>query len=135
VYWAVAKVLKQPKDPRQPPFMGHPGVWEYQHPMMGGRAGRGGAVADFRILPGNVVDGEILIRVRASRYHLFTDASRRAVEGLLLTRMARFGRVVDVYEQDSIRDDSAQAVIRDVRRALDGGKSQDPRSAGTAKRL
>ena len=135
VYWAVAKVLKQPKDPRQPPFMGHPGVWEYQHPMMGGRAARGGAVADFRILPGNAVDGEILIRVQTSRYHLFTDASKQAVDELLLTRMARFGRVVDIYEQDFIHDDSGQAVILEVKKALYGGRSSDPLSAGTAKRL
>src|SRR5690606_15449714 len=135
IYWAVAKVLKWPKDPRQGPFIGYPGVWEYQHPMMGGRAARGGAVADFRILPGNVVDGEILIRLQTSRYHLFTDHSKQATDAILLTRMARFGRVVDIYEQDFIHDKSGQAAILEVKKALWGGKAQDPLSAGTAKRL
>ena len=135
VYWAISKVLKFPKDPRQGPFNGWPGLWDFQHPMMGGRAARGGAVADFVIMPGNVVDGEILIRLQTSRWHLFTDSSKQATDQILLTRMARFGRVVDIYEQDVILDKSGQAAILEVKKALWGGKPSDPLSAGTAKRL
>src|SRR5690606_36950937 len=135
IYWAISKVLKFPKDPRQGPFNGWAGLWEFQHPLMGGPAARGGAVADFRILPGNVVDGEILIRLQTSRWHLFTDHSKQATDQILLTRMARFGRVVDLFEQDVILDKSGQAAILEVKRALWGGKPSDPLAAGTAKRL
>src|SRR5690606_4450166 len=135
VYWAISKVLKSPKDPRQGPFNGWPGLWDFQHPMMGGRAARGGAVADFVIMPGNVVDGEILIRLQTSRWHLFTDSSKQATDQILRTRMARLGRVVDIYEQDVILDKSGQAALLEVKNALWGGKPSNPLSAGTAKRL
>src|SRR5690606_616919 len=134
-YWAIAKVLKWPKDPRQGPFTGWPGLWAYQWDVEGGRAQRGGAVADFVIMPGNVVDGEILIRLQTSRWHLFTDSSKQATDQILLTRMARFGRVVDIYEQDVILDKSGHAAILEVKKALWSGKPSDQLSAGTAKRL
>ena len=134
-YWAIAKVLKWPKDPRQGPFTGWPGLWAYQWDVEGGRAQRGGQVADFVIMPGNVVDGEILIRVQTSRYHVHTDYTKQASDAILQTRLARFGRVVDIWEQDFVHDKSGQAVILEIKKALWGGKSSDPLSAGTAKRL
>lgn len=134
-YWAIAKVLKFPKDPRQGPFTGWPGLWAYQWDVEGGRAQRGGQVADFVIMPGNVVDGEILIRLQTDRYHVHTDYRKQATDAILQTRLARFGRVVDVYEEDVILDKTGQAAVLEMKRALFGGRSDNPLRAGDAKRL
>ena len=135
IYWALAKVIKFPRDPRKGPYIGWPGLWSYQTPVDGGRAFRGGQVVDFIVEP-PVTGGETLaIRIQTERYHLFTDSAKHAVDELLKVRLARFGRVVDLFEQDFIHDASGQAAILEVKRALFGGHPSNPLRAGNARRI
>ena len=48
IYVAISKVLGWPRDPRQGPYIGWPGLWTYQSPFEGGRAARGGQWREAR---------------------------------------------------------------------------------------
>lgn len=138
IYWAISKVLKQPKDPRQGPFIGYPGMWSYQAPFEGGRAIRGGQVIDFMIDSPSTNYGSLAIRIQTERYHMFTDEGKRAKEVILAARVARHTRIVDIYEQDFMMGPNAKsglAAIMEVKKAIYGGKASDPLKAGTARRI
>lgn len=136
IYCALAAVLKFPKDPRKGPFIGYPGLWEYQANLEGGRARRGGQVPDFVVSPVGTGYGELIIRIQTARYHLFAGHRTHAVEDILLARASRYARVADIFEQDFIVGnavDNAQAAVLEVKKALYGGKSSDPLKANTAR--
>ena len=138
IYWAIAKVLKFPQNPRQGPFIGWPGLWSYQTPFEGGRAVRGGQVLDFVIESPSTNYGTVAIRIQTERYHVFTDERKRAKEDILMARVARHTRVADIFEQDFMmgpNSDSGQAAILEVKRAIYGGRASDPSKAGTARRI
>lgn len=138
IYWAISKVLGQPRDPRQGPFIGAPGLWSYQAPFEGGRAVRGGQVIDFIIESPSTNYGTVAIRIQTERYHVFTDTSKRAKEVILQARVARHTRIVDIFEQDFMmgpNSQSGQAAVLEVKRAIYGGRASDPLRAGTARRV
>lgn len=135
IYWALSKVLGVPKDPRQPPFVGWPGMWTYQRPFEGGRIA-GGQVVDFLIDdPSATSTGAIALRITTERYHIFTDAAKQATDRILLARLSGRYRVVDIYEQDFISDESGQAAVLEVKRALFGGATSNPLRTGQARRI
>ncbi len=135
VYWALAKVLGWPKDPRRPPFVGWPGLWTYQVPFEGGRTVRGGQIVDFIVHGPITAQGDIALRIQTERYHLFVDAVKHAIDFLLHVRLSRYQRTVNLYEQDFIKDPSGQAVCIEVKRAIFGGSASNPLRAGTARRI
>ena len=138
IYWALAKVLSYPKDPRIGPFIGHPGLWSYQTPFDGGRAVRGGQVLDFLVESPTSLMGTVAIRIQTERYHVFTDHRKTAKEVILMTRVARHVRVADIFEQDFADGEqrkSGQAAILEVKKALFGARANDPLKAGTARRI
>lgn len=135
VYWALAKITGFPSDPRKPPYEGWPGLWAYQKPFDGGRAIKGGQVLDFIVYDTATASGSIALRIQTERYHIMTDAAKQATDRILLTRLAGTYRVVDLYEQDFMGDPSGQAVIIETKRALYGGRTSNPTSAGQARRL
>jgi hypothetical protein len=134
IYWALAKALGVPKDPRQPPYEGWPGLWLYQRPYEGGRV-PGGQVVDFVVLSPATAEGDIAIRITTERYHVMTDAAKQATDRILLARLAGRFRVVDIYEQDFIGDRSGQAAVIEVKRALFGGQTSNPLRSGQARRI
>lgn len=135
IYWALSKVIGVPKDPRQPPYEGYPGSWTYQRPFEGGRIA-GGQVVDFLIEdPSATAGGAIALRIQTERYHIFTDAAKQAVDRMLLTRLSGRYRVVDIYEQDFISDESGQAAVLETKRALYGGATSNPLRTGQARRV
>lgn len=135
IYVAIAKVLGWPRDPRKGPYVGWPGLWTYQAPVEGGRAARGGQVIDFVVHGTSGSMGEIAIRIQSERYHQFTDAVKHAVDETLRVRLARYGRVVDVFEQDFMQDRSGQAACVEVKRAIFGGSASNPLRSGQARRI
>ena len=134
IYWALAKALGVPKDPRQPPYEGWPGVWFYQSPFEGGRV-PGGQVVDFVVFAPATGGGDIAIRITTERYHIMTDAAKQATDRILLIRLAGRFRVVDIYEQDFVGDPSGQAAVIEVKRALFGGQTSNPLRSGQARRI
>lgn len=135
VYWALAKIVGFPKDPRTPPYEGWPGLWGYQRPFEGGRARAGGQVLDFLVYAPATSGGDIALRIQTERYHIMTDAAKQAVDRLLLVRLSSQFRVVDLFEQDFMDDPSGQAVIIETKRALYGGQTSNPLRSGQARRL
>lgn len=139
IYWAISKVLKYPKNPRQGPFVGYPGMWSYQTPFEGGRAIRGGQVIDFIIESPNSKYGMLAIRIQTERYHVMTnDAAKTAKEVILQARVGRHVRIVDIFEQDFMMGpnaDSGQAAVLEVKRVIYGARPSDPLKAGTARRI
>lgn len=138
IYWAISKVLNNPRNPRVGPFTGYPGLWSYQSPFEGGRAIRGGQVIDFMIESPSTNYGTVAIRIQTERYHIMTDTAKRAKETILQARVGRHVRIVDIFEQDFMMGPNAQsgqAAVLEVKRAIYGGRASDPLKAGTARRI
>jgi hypothetical protein len=135
IYVALSKVLGVPKDPRQGPYIGWPGVWSYQSPFEGGRAARGGQVIDFIVHGSTTASGDIALRIQTERYHQFTDDSKHAKDEQLKLRVARMGRIVDLFEVDFMADKSGQAACIQVKQAIFGGSARNPLRSGSPKRV
>jgi hypothetical protein len=105
-YFALAKVLKDPPDPRQPPFFG--GVnWGYQIPV-GGTFTRelGSAVVDYVYYSPH---GQIFIRLQTRRFHEGLGPAQQGYDVLQRSLLGTQGIVVDVYEADFIDADPTVA--------------------------
>lgn len=130
VYFGLAKVFSNPKNPRRGPFTGAPGVWEYQVPFQGG-ATPGGTIVDFIVYPSEVTRGRpIALRVQTERYHLNVDPRKRAKDTVQEAALATNYTVVDLYEQNFLFDRTAQTVIKLLKHVLAGGRAPDPFSGG-----
>ncbi len=129
VYWALAKVLDDPRDPRQPPYVGGK-AWNYQSddPIYGGRVS-GGQVMDFSIDQGNETIG---IRLQTERWHIMASSGQQAKDFYLLTHLQGVTRVFDLYSQYFVEDKSGRTVCEHVARALRGETLPDPLRLGTA---
>lgn len=140
VYWALAKALGTPADPRQPPFLGGEG-WTYQAPYNGGNDVLGGSIIDFVVYAGASRNDPLLpfedvgIRVQTERFHVFASAGTQAADLDLKVGLSHVLRVADVYEQDFIGDRSGQAAIILVKRAMAGIEAINPITGGTARRV
>ncbi len=132
VYWALAKIYGQPKDPRQGPFIGFPGVWGYQVPAMGGRA-VGGAVVDFIVF--DTASGiPIGIRIQTELWHLFTANRKQATDLLQRQRLSENMTVIDVYDYQYTGDKTGQQVIQVMKTAIGAIEIPDPLRGATARR-
>ena len=128
-YWAMAKVTRDPADPRRPPYAGGAN-WVYQKALDGGRAERGGSVCDFVYSAPN---GEICIRIQTARWHIMAHATKQAQDAMLKAKTSRYIHVVDTYSQEWIEDATGEAACRAVARALKGISAPDPIRYGTAR--
>lgn len=131
VYWAIAKVMNDPEDPRQPPFWGGRN-WGYQIPEMGGRGG-GGAVVDFVVWTATDTIG---LRLQTEYFHLMASNAVQAYDARQKINLARSGdmTVIDIFTMDLIEDSSGQAAIRVVKDALDLIQRPDPLLTGALRR-
>ena len=132
IYWAIAKVIGAPKDPRQPPFSGDPGVWSYQKQFLGGRQEAGGAVIDFVVKWGVEF---VAMRVQTHHYHVFVSATQQAYDWHQRSHLQKYDRVMDLYEQNFIWDRSGKAAILSVRKALANEPEPNPLMTGQAIRV
>lgn len=138
VYWALSKVLGFPKDPRQPPYVGWPGLWSYQTAYEGGRSRTqpGGQIIDFVVEPHELTNGTpVALRLQTERFHIFTDDRKQAYEQLLRSRLSTHYVVRDLYEQNFLFDQSGQAVVIAVKNALAGLVEPNPVRGGTPLRI
>ncbi len=101
-YLALAKVLKDPIDPRKPPFWGG-SSWGYQIAMLGTYTRElGSAVADY-VYYGPRVD--LIIRLQTRRFHEGFGPSQQGGDVLQRTLLSGNGIVVDIWEGDFIDAD------------------------------
>jgi hypothetical protein len=124
-YWAIAKALNDPPDPRRPPFRGGRD-WDYQKAALnqGGLRSLGSAIIDFVVyLP----RARLGIRLQSSRFHVNASARQHAFDERQFANLSRLYTVVDVYEQDFIPalrlDPTGQAAIQVAKDAIELGRS------------
>lgn len=133
LYWALAKVFGEPKDPRIPPFTGGYPYWGYQVPTLGQYTrAPGSAVVDYVIYTGNTRVG---IRLQTFRFHLQADAAKKAYDALQLFRLERIAQVIDIFEEDVLGDPSGEKYVVTAKRALGLIQRIDPIVAGIDPRL
>lgn len=129
-YWALATILDDPQDPRTPPFTGsRVGAWFYQVQEQGGRV-PAGSVSDFQI---KTPTGWIIVRLDTERWHIFAGPNQQ-MKDLFLKTHIKTGKVITVYEQDFITDESGEAVCRVAALALKGIEMPNPIRTGLAQR-
>jgi hypothetical protein len=136
VYWAIAKHLDDPKEPRQPPFTGsRVGNWHFQalESSSGVAAGRvpGGSVTDFQV---KTPTGWIGIRLDTERWHIFAGPNQQLKDLFIKTHAKSVQKTVTVYSQDFVEDESGEAVMRVIALALRGIEYPNPIRTGTARR-
>lgn len=130
VYWALFRLLAPNRNPRTPPFTGILDVFAYQKIDDGGRI-PGGSVTDFQV---KTPTGWIGIRVDTERWHIFADPTQQAKDLFIKTHLKAVQKVVTIYEQDFIADDTGEAVCTVVALALKGIERMNPIRSGLAQR-
>lgn len=116
LYWPLAKIFKNPVDPRQPPFYGGWPDWAYQVPYLGAfTRSPGSAVVDATVYLGREVIG---LRLQTQRYHILTESEKQASDALQRASLERFIRVVDVFEIDGASDPEGTQAIQQIKFAL-----------------
>jgi len=103
VYVAMAKVLHDPPDPRQPPFFGGKD-WGYQIGILGTFTRQlGSAVVDFVYYAPHE---RIFIRLQTERFHEAFGAAQTGYDVIQRALLGEQGRVVDIYESRFIHADA-----------------------------
>lgn len=131
VYWSLAKIFRNPADPRIGPFFGAYPDWGYQVAALGGfvRA-LGSAVVDFVVYQGRTM---IAIRVQTEFFHIYTSSKKQAYDEIQRARLEKAGMtVVDLYDQDILGDPSGQKAIVAVKQVIGRIERINPVIGGTA---
>lgn len=131
-YWALARIFRDPPNPRKPPFSGGKN-WTYQG-AIDGRFTRdvGSSVVDFIVEQGTRVLG---IRIQSERWHVMAGSTKIWKDFFAKTHQTGVDLMIDLYDQYSLSDKSGEATIKQVKNALKGNQEPDPIKAGTALRV
>lgn len=131
-YWALARIFKNPIDPRIGPFIGGPPDWAYQSQQNTLFGVSGSTNVDFVVFQPPTIIG---IRLQSERYHLFTSSEKQAYDEQQKAALENDGiTVFDLYEDEYLHDPSGQAVIIAMKRAIGRISSLNPLTSGTALR-
>lgn len=122
LYWPLAKVMRDPPDPRMPPFTGGR-QWTYQRAFSGGRLTRGGQVIDAEVEFGGKL---IAIRLMTSLYHAQAKREQQVKDMKGKIALAKYGRVCDIWTQAVIHDETGEAACQAVADCLRGKETPDP---------
>jgi hypothetical protein len=135
VYWGMFPALNIGMDARKsgPPFIGVPGFFTYQTPMLGGRSLPGGAVPDF-VIERTRTGIPVIIRVVTEFWHIFTTNAKQTADMLQKQRIDDEADVVDVYDYTFTGDPTGQAVIQVIKSAAGLIELPDPMRSGVARR-
>lgn len=129
-YFALAKIFRNPKDPRVGPFYGGWPDWAYQVSELGGHTrALGSAVVDFVVYHGGTTVG---IRIQTERFHIFTDSRRHAYDAFQRAQLEQGMRVIDIYDDELLGDPSGQKAVVAMKRAIGLIEKINPVIAGTA---
>lgn len=131
-YWALAKIFKNPIDPRLPPFFGGAPDWAYQSEQNTLFGISGSTNVDFVVFQPPTIIG---VRILSERYHLFTSSEKQAYDEQQKAALEAAGvTVFDLYEDEYLLDPSGQAAIIAMKRAIGRLSSLNPLTSGTALR-
>ena len=131
IYWALAKIFDDPKNPRKPPFLGGQD-WEFQKSYLGAYTrARGSSVLDFVVRTRTV---DVGMRLQSERFHIFTTSKKQTTDELLRVALSKELLIVDLYEQDFIADKTGVAAITVARAAIAGAERTNPITGGIARR-
>jgi hypothetical protein len=129
-YWASAKYHKNPRDPRQGPFLGGE-LWQFQVPE-NPAAPRlpGGSVSDFVYLtPGG---GAIIVRIEGTYFHLEQGGAQAARDLYLIAHAGTpIDRVVRINDTQFMADVSGATAVRLVADVLAGRAPVGQAAGGT----
>jgi hypothetical protein len=130
-YWAFAKVEKDPRDPRKPPYTGGAN-WSYQKAIDGGRV-VGGQVVDFiSHRPGQKTVG---IRIQTEHWHIMQTAEVQMQDFFLKSHQRAVDEIIDVFDTDLLRDANGKSACAVIANAIKGIGRLSPIFAGDAQRL
>jgi len=122
IYWALLQV----RGPE-----GDEGAWAYQESFLGGRHIIGGAVVDFILYEDDYYIG---LRIQTYYFHLASpEGSVKQANDLEQKIRLQDGNdliIIDIYEQNFIHDDSGQAAIEQVLKAMQLVEEYNPRLTG-----
>jgi len=135
VYHALSKVMGYPADPREPPFIGMPGMWSYQKAWDEGRRSPGGSVIDFVVYAGSKSTHDIFFRIQTEHFHIYASGDQQMHDQLQFERLSSYARVVDLYDYTFAADPTNQACIIMIKRALNGEVEPNPITDGTSMRV
>jgi hypothetical protein len=131
VYWAFAKVTKDPANPRQAPYVGG-ATWSYQKAVDGGRV-VGGQVVDFVYMhPDDQTTG---FRIQTEHWHIMTDSAKQMDDFFLKSSQTSIDQIIDLYSHMWVGDPSGKKVCAIVANGIKGIQSYSPNFAGTAQRI
>jgi hypothetical protein len=130
VYWAFFRITEPSRNPRLPPFVGND-YFIYQKAEEGGRV-PGGSVTDFAI---STPTGWIGVRVETERFHIWTTADVQMKDFGIKTHLDSMERVISIWDQHFMYDESGQEVIRVCKLAMKGVELPSPIKWGTAERV
>ena len=135
IYHAMSKVLGYPTDPREPPFIGFPGVWAYQKAWDEGRRMAGGSVVDFVVYSGARSNQDIFFRIQTEHFHIYASDAQQAHDKLQFERLSQYAQTIDLYDYNFAFDPTNQAAIILIKRALNGEIEPNPMTDGTSMRV
>lgn len=131
-YWGFARIFKNPRDPRIPPFFGGSPDWFYQSEQNTLFGISGSTNVDFVIHQAPTIIG---VRVFSERYHVYTSSEQQAYDEQQKAALEAAGvTVFDLYEDEYLNDPSGQNVIIACKRAIGRLPSLNPLTSGTALR-
>ena len=134
-YWALARIFNQPspRQVRNGPFIGAPGIWIYQQYIPGPATTTN---IDFVVLPTNGLAKPTAFRIQTEFVHLFpVDGSKYMYD--VQQKLAVSGEydLVDIYDYMYLGDPSGASIIKLIKAGLGLIEPPNPAFAGTAQRV
>ena len=134
-YWGLARIFNEPSpaNVRNGPFIGAPGIWEYQSYIPGSATTTN---IDFVVLPTNGLAKPTAFRIQTEFVHLFPDDGAKYMYDVQ-QRLAISGEydVVDLYDYMFMGDPSGASIIKLLKAGLGLIETPNPVFAGTARRI
>jgi hypothetical protein len=130
-YWASARYHKDPRDPRQGPFLGGE-LWLFQAPENAANPREaGGSISDFIYLtPGG---GNVIVRIEGFFHHLQMGAAQQARDLYLIAQAGHaIDRVVRVNDGQFMADVTGATAVRLLADVLAGRTPVGQLLSGTA---
>jgi hypothetical protein len=135
-YWGLARIFGEPvpRILRDGPFIGAPGIWEYQEYIPGGLMATN---IDFVVLPTNGLARPTAFRIQTEFVHLFpTQHDKYAADIMYRNHVEEGGfSVVDLYDYMYLGDPSGRAIIQLLKAGLGLIEPANPIATGTAQRV
>ena len=134
-YWGLARIFGEPSPRvlREPPFMGAPGIWEYQQYIPGSIRTTN---IDFVVLPTNRLAKPTAFRIQTEFVHLFPeDAGKYMYDVQQRLSIQGAYDVVDIYDYMYMGDPSGEAIIKLLKAGLGLIEPPNPVFSGTVQRV